>query len=333
MVKIGIISFAHMHAYGYAQCINSLPNAELAGVYDDSPSRGRKMAKGFGVRYCQELKALLSQDMQAVVICSENANHRKFVEAAARAGKHILCEKPLATTMRDARAIVEACEKYNVQCETAFPVRFAPAAQSIKKKLDAKAIGTILAISATNHGKIPPGWFLDKRLSGGGAVIDHTVHNLDLMRWFTGAEPVSVYAEIDTRLHKGIKVDDIGILTIEFSNGMFVTQDASWSRPKSYPTWGDVTMEIISTQGTMSMDVFAQIIQVSSDATMRIKWPCWTDNMDLGLVKDFVDAVENSRPVSITAEDGMRAVEVALAAYRSARTHKPVILSTRPKLN
>jgi len=337
MVKIGIISFAHMHAYSYAHCIKTLPNAELVGVFDENARRGRKMAKQFGTRYFQDLKYLLKQDIQAVVICSENAKHRSFVEAAAKAGKHVLCEKPIATTMADAYTIIEVCQKYDVQCQTAFPVRYASAARSVKAKLDANAIGDVLAINATNRGKMPPGWFTEKKLSGGGAVIDHTVHNVDLIRWFTGAEPVSVYAEIDTRLHKGLKVDDVGILTIEFSDGFFVTQDASWSRPKSYPTWGDVTMEIIGTEGVISLDVFAQVHQVYNDTTMRIEWRNWGDNIDMGLVQDFVDAIEHNRPVSITAEDGVKALEVALAAYRSARMHKavplPIAESVRIKPN
>jgi UDP-N-acetylglucosamine 3-dehydrogenase len=181
-----------------------------------------------------------------------------------------------------------------------------------------------MAIRGTNRGKNPGGWFVDPALSGGGAVIDHTVHVVDLMRWFMGAEVREVYAEVDSLLTES-KVDDCGILTMEFENGVFATLDCSWSRNKTFPSWGDVTLEIIGTEGTLSLDVFAQKLDVYNN-DKGLFHTNWGDDMDSELVGDFVASVRERKAPSVTGEDGMRAVEVARAAYQSAETKYPVTI-------
>jgi len=324
-VRIGMMSFAHMHAFSYAGCVNHIPEAALAGVADDDPDRGRKMAEHFRTKFFPSYQALLEQDVDAVIVCPENIKHKELTLMAAEAGKHVMCEKPLATTVADARAMIDACNKRNVKLMTAFPCRYSPAMVRVKEAVDGGCIGDVLAIKATNHGKMPGGWFIELDKSGGGAVIDHTVHAADLMRWLLRSEPVEVYAEISNLMfHEGY--DDVGQLTITFDNGVFSTLDTSWSRPKSHPFWGDVTLEITGTNGVISMDMFAQNIVHYSDETMRVNWLNWGSNIDYGLVKDFVTSVADDLPVSITGEDGLKAVEVALAAYRSAETGSVVKL-------
>ncbi len=172
---------------------------------------------------------------------------------------------------------------------------------------------------------MPGGWFVEKDKSGGGAVIDHTVHVADLMRWTLRSEPAEVYAEISNSMHHQ-EYDDVGSLTITFDNGVFTTLDTSWSRPKSFPTWGDVTMEITGTNGVVSMDMFAQDFALYSDKTMSASWVGWGSNIDLLMVQDFVSRVAAGEPVSVTGEDGLHAVEVALGAYRSYEAGAPVRL-------
>jgi predicted dehydrogenase len=188
--------------------------------------------------------------------------------------------------------------------------------------IDNGQLGRILAIKGTNRGTNPGGWFLDVSQSGGGAVIDHTVHVVDLMRWFMKAEVREVFAEVDNRFLDET-IDDCGILTFEFDNGVFATLDCSWSRNKTYPTWGDVTLEIVGTEGTLSIDAFAQKLNVY-DNKDGVKWDFYGDDMDEGLIKDFIDAVRTKREPSITGIDGLRAIEVAFAAYESSKTNKSV---------
>ncbi|MGE5623640.1 MAG: Gfo/Idh/MocA family protein, partial [Methanocella sp.] len=168
------------------------------------------------------------------------------------------------------------------------------------------------------HGRMPGGWFVDPDQAGGGAVMDHTVHVVDLMRWFLGREVVSVFAEVGySLLHPGLGIDDAGLLSMELEGGAFATLDASWSRPKTFPTWGDVTMEIVGTSGVLSLDAFAQNVAVYSDLEGRATLDNWGDDMNRALIEDFVESVRTGKPVKITGHDGLKAMEVALAAYRA----------------
>jgi len=325
MAKIAILSFAHMHAFSYAACLNEHPGATLSGIWDDDAKRGKAAAKQFSTKFVPDLAKLLGGDTEGVIICAENIHHRKLVEAAAAAGKWILCEKPLATTVADAKAMIAACKKAKVGLGTAFPCRYVPALLEARKQIQAGDFGEILAASCTNHGQMPPGWFVDPKLAGGGATMDHTVHVADVLRWILGKEFTQVYCESGNQLHKKqIKTDDLGSLHLEMQGGVQVSHIASWSRPKSFPTWGDVTIEFIGTGGVLNIDGFNQKLNVYDDKAMRTEWAYWGDNPDLGLVADFVDAVDQRRAPSITGEDGLRAVEVTVAAYKSVQSGKRV---------
>jgi len=323
MAKVGIMSFAHMHALSYAACLNALPGAELAGIWDDNPKRGKKMAKDFGAKFTANMDKFLAGDMDAVIICSENIKHRPMVEAAAKAGKWILCEKPLATTVADAKAMIATCKKAGVGLGTAFPCRFAPTLIDARAQIQSGAFGEILAISATNHGQCPFDWFVDEKLAGGGATMDHTVHVADVLRWILDKEFTKVYCEKGNLLHKKqFKTDDLGMLNLEMEGGIQVSHIASWSRAQSFPTWGDVTIEFIGTQGVLNVDAFNQKVNLYNDSTMRHTWEPYGDNPDLGLVGDFVNAVDERIAPSVTGEDGLRATEVTVAAYKSAKSGK-----------
>ncbi len=324
-VKIGIMSMAHMHAYSYADAVRSMPNAELAGIADHDTDRAIETATTFETTAFARYADLLRTDIDAVIIGSENVRHRELCEMAADAGKHVLCEKPLATSVEDGQAMIAACRKRQVQLMTAFPCRFSPAMGRLRTTVIDGAAGSILAIRGTNRGRCPFGWFVQTELSGGGAVIDHTVHVTDLMRWLTGSEVVEVYAEISNRMF-GQDFDDTGFLNLRFANGVFASLDTSWSRPKSFPTWGDVTMAVVCDRGTLTLDMFAQNLVLYSDKSGATSWSHWGDNIDRLMLEAFVSAIADGQPVPITGEDGLRAAEVALAAYRSAETGEPVVL-------
>ncbi|MCM3667010.1 Gfo/Idh/MocA family oxidoreductase [Mesobacillus subterraneus] len=323
-MKLAIISFAHMHAFSYAKAIQSYPGAKLAGIYDDDPNRGERAAEDFNTQYYESLDVLLSTDIDAVIITSENSMHKVHTVAAARAGKHVLCEKPLATNIEDSLEMIRTCKENNIILQTAFPVRFSSPVLRAKTIIDSGELGEVLAIKGTNRGTNPGGWFIQPEFSGGGAVIDHTVHVVDIMRWFLKSEVKEVYAEVDNRFVSE-KIDDCGILSMEFDNGTIATLDCSWSRNPSFPTWGDVTLEIVGTKGTLSVDAFAQKIDVFNERGHKYHY--WGDEMDAGLMGDFIESIKEERIPSISGLDGLKALEVALAAYKSSRQKEPIQLS------
>src|SRR3712207_2226093 len=158
--------------------------------------------------------------------------------------------------------MIRASEEVGQQLRVAFPVRYLPAVRQAREIVRSGGLGRVLAVNGTNHGRIPGGWFLDPEMAGGGAVMDHTVHVADALRWLLDAEARSVYAEIGT-FFGAEGIDDGAILTLELEGGViadgaFATIDPSWSRGEGYPTWGDVTLRITGTSGTLEVDAFAQ---------------------------------------------------------------------------
>ena len=329
-LKIGIMSFAHLHGAGYASLLADRPDIELRAA-DENAERGKPIADNFGIPFTGSYAELLDWRPDGIIVCSENAGHRALVEQAAAAGAHVLCEKPLATSLADGRAMIDACDKAGVTLMTAFPVRFAAAVAGVERLAREGALGRIHGIAGTNAGTMPGGWFVDPELAGGGAVMDHTVHVADLMRWILGSEAVEVYAQVNSLLYPDLPVETAGTLAVTFADGTVATIDCSWSRPKAYPTWGGVTLDLVGEEGTASVDAFAETITSYSDGPSRtggqdVRWLSYGSNPDAGMLAEFVAAIREGRPGSPSGWDGYRATEIAFAAYKSVETGQPVRL-------
>ncbi|GBG06878.1 gfo/Idh/MocA family oxidoreductase [Paenibacillus agaridevorans] len=324
-LKIGMISFAHFHAFSFLNALRNLPEVEVTGIYHEIRGRVESLLEQTGIVYFEDYRELLKTDIDAVVICSENVNHAAHTIDAANAGKHVLCEKPLGISVEEMKRMIDACEVNGVQLMTAFPCRYLTAVVEARQAVNRGEIGEIVAIKGTNRGTFPGGWFANPQLSGGGALLDHTVHVMDLMNWFlAGSRVKEVYAYAATLFQEGAEVDDAGMIHMKFDNGVFGVIDTSWSRPKSFPTWGDVTMEIVGTKGVISVDAFAQKNELFSDDIGKGIYSFWGDVSDKYMVKGFVDALLHDKPVPINGLDGLRSAEVALAGYRSVKLGQPV---------
>jgi len=319
-MKAGIMSFAHMHAHAYASQLRARPDAELVAVWDADEARGREAAATYGAAFVADLTEFLSLPLDAVVVCSENARHKEHVVAAARAGKHILCEKPIATSTADAEEMIRVCREEGVSLRIAFPVRHATAARMARDRIRAGELGRILAIRSSNRGKRPGGWFEDPSLSGGGAAADHTVHLTDAIRWMLGDEARRVYAELETSFRDGGTVEDCGVVLLEMRSGTIVSIDPSWSMPDAYPTWGDLAMEIVGERATLTLDLFRQSSRWYASGSAETSWLPWMDDLDEGLIREFVEGVRDGRPPEIAGEDGLRTLEIVEACYASRQT-------------
>ena len=323
-VSIGVLSAAHVHTDAYAGQLADREDVEFAGVVDAEPDRGRETAERHGTEYVEDVDAFLER-IDAGVICSPNVDHREWIDRAAAADVDVLCEKPLATTVENARAIVDRWQESDVRIGVAMPLRFCEPAQRAKETLEAGEIGSVRSISGTNRGQMPGGWFTDPELSGGGAVMDHTVHVVDLVAYLTGETVTEVYAEVDTRFHD-IPVEDVNVLSMQLSDGTSFLLDGSWSKPDSWHTWGDATVELTGSDGAVAVDYTDQSIvhTPASGPDAGVNHVFHGTNTTAALIGDFVDAVRNDREPMTTPDEGLEAVAVVEAAYESAETGGPI---------
>jgi len=325
-VGVAVLSTAHGHADAYADVLADLDDAALVAVADDDADRGRAFADRHGIEYAGEEAACGDAGVDAAIVCAENAAHRRWVEAAAAAGIDVLCEKPLATTAADAAGCVAACEEAGVALGVAMPMRFSEPVRRAKAALDAGELGELRAVVGTNllQRMAADGWFVDPERSGGGAVMDHSVHVVDLVRWLTGEEVAEVYAESGTRFGD-YDVEDVDVLSMELTDGTPVTHDGSWRQPEAWEFWGDVTLRLIGTDGVLEVDCFDQTLTETRDGDdPGVDAVFWGTDPNVGLVRDFVDAVAADRPPAMTGEAGLKEVRVVEAAYESIESGAPV---------
>jgi predicted dehydrogenase len=318
-----MVHFAHFHSYDYAKHLGAMAGVSLAGVADRDADRGREAAARLSTRYFPSVDALLRGAPDAVVVGSENERHEADVVEAASAGVHVFCEKPIATTVAAAQRMIDACRKASVFLQVAFPVRFSPPVERAREIVRKGSIGKVLAANTTNRGRLVRTWFAEPALSGGGAVMDHTVHVVDLLRWFLSDDVVEVFAEAGRLFYPDLACEDAGLLSLKFKKGAIATLDTSWSRLPSYPTWGDVTMRLWGQKGTLDVDAFSQNVAVWGD-TARLEG--WGSNCDEAMMADFVATLRAGKEPSATGHDAMKAVEVTAGAYESIKTGKPVRL-------
>ncbi len=331
MLRMGLLSVAHLHADGYVGALRDLPGVEFVGFADEDQTRGEAFARQHQTHFYPTYQALLADNIDGVVICSENSRHLPLIELAAAARVGILCEKPLATTITDAERAVQVCDQAGVVLKTAFPMRFNAPAMEIHNLITRGGLGTVYAINGTNQGECPHhhrAWFVNPVLAGGGAVADHTVHLADMFRWMLNTEPVEVYAEANHILYADVApdVETGGIVSLKLADGTIATIDCSWSKPPYYPTWGGLAMDVIGSGGLATMNAFQQNLTVYRHSAGRAAFSGWGSNADRAMLEDFAAALRGEESRGASGIDGLRAVAVVMAAYDSIRTGKPVRL-------
>jgi predicted dehydrogenase len=321
-LPVGILSVAHPHSGAYASVLARFDDVAFVGIADEDAERGRSLAAEHGVDY-RDADALLGT-LDAAVVCAANADHEAWVRRAAERGVDVLCEKPLAPTVEGAERIIETVADAGIVCGVAMPLRFSEPAREAATALADGEIGSLRSVVGTNRGQMPGAWFVDPAASGGGAVQDHTVHVVDLVTWLTDKRVVEVYAETAGRLHD-VPVEDVNVLSMELADGTQFTLDGSWSRPETFRTWGDATLELLGEDGRIAVDCFEQTLtRTRDDADPPTDLVHWGSDPDRGLIRDFVDAAREGGQPETTAAEGRDAVAVVAAAYESAERGEPV---------
>ncbi len=326
--KVAVLSFAHGHATGYMRNLAGREDVELVASDPEWPraaeraSRGPDHAKQLGVRYLDGYEEVFGWGPDAVVVCSENTRHRELVERAAAAGTHVLCEKPMATTVPDAEAMLAATQVAGVHLMVAFPVRFSPAFETLRAKIRSGELGTVQSIVGTNNGMLPldRAWFVDPELSGGGSLVDHVVHCADMIDCLLHEQAVSVYAVTNRILYAdtGAPVETGGLVTVTYASGTIATIDCSWSQPRTAATWGGLSLEVVGTNGSVKIAPFGT--HVGGYGADGAIWLPYGPDFDALMIDDFLTAIRTDRRPQPDGGVGVRTTAIMAAAQRSAQT-------------
>ncbi len=326
MLRAGIVGVGTMgrtHASAYMQ----LPNTQLVGFYDAISDAARRVASQFGVQAFDSYEAMLEQ-VDMVDICTPTPTHLPLVLQAASAGKHILCEKPLGRTLEQCEQMIEAAHKAGVTLMPAQVLRFFPEFKQARDLVLAGAVGKPAAIRTRRGGPYPRAandWYADFEQSG-GPILDMVIHDFDWLRWTFG-EVERVFAKALT--FKGLDHIDYALITLRLKSGAIAHVEANWADPGGFKVdfeiAGDAGMIAFDSRLAMPLTVAKQDAGGGGGGVAVPESPLAEDPYMLE-IKHFVDSVQAGQQPSITAEDGMKAVEIALAAIESTRTGKVIRL-------
>jgi UDP-N-acetylglucosamine 3-dehydrogenase len=316
----------------HARIWHELLQTELVGVYDIVAERTNHVADALRCEAAGSLEELLAlPGLDLVSICTDDQRHVAPCVAAAEAGKHILLEKPLATTVADADTIIDACRNNGVTLMVGHVVRFDPRYQVAKQAIDAGEVGDIVQVFGRRNNVVSSGRRIGPRTS---VAFFLGSHDLDLMRWFCGSEVVRVYAESASKVLADIGCEDTIFALLKYANGAVGCLETCWVVPEGVPNTLDARLEVVGSLGRVAVRVGDESLEIAGQERARrpdIAYGPIMNGLQHGALRTqlehFAHCVHNKREPMITPADARAAVEVCQAIHESLRTHQPVNLS------
>ncbi|MCW8174538.1 Gfo/Idh/MocA family protein [Verminephrobacter aporrectodeae] len=326
---IGASTIAAEHMLG---AIRAQAGHEVVAVMSSSAQRGREYARKNAIASVPEsLDALLANpQVQAVYISTTNELHKAQVLAAAAAGKHVLCEKPLALTVADAHEMLAACQAAGVVMATNHHLRNAATHRKMRELIAQGAIGRPLFARVFHAVYLPAhlqGWRLDRPQAGGGVILDITVHDADTLRFLLGAEPVEVVALSQSTALAKQGLEDGVMAVVRFDNGVLAQIHDAFS-VRHAQTGIEIHGESGSLVGRNVMTQHPVGEVVLRDARGETLLPIAHENLYVRGVAAFCAAMRGDGPPAASAEDGVRSLATAVAVLHACKTGQrtPVIL-------
>lgn len=333
---IGTGMIAHFHA----KAIQAMPGGRVVACFNQNYEKAAAFAREYGCRACTDLSDLLAdQEVQIVTICTPSGAHRDPAIEAAKAGKHVVVEKPLEITLERCDEIIAACAKHGVKLCTIFPSRFSPANIALKEAIDSGRFGrltlgdTYVKWWRTQEYYDGGGWRGTWALDGGGAYMNQAIHNVDLLCWLMG-DVAEVTGYTGTLAHERIEVEDVGVACLKFRNGAIGVMEATTA---AWPGLLKKT-EIHGSRGTVIIEQdsilrweFADPKPADDEVRTKLGGSSATsggaaDPKAISFVghqmqlQDFVDAIQAGRAPRVDGAEGRKSVEIILAIYAAART-------------
>ena len=341
MVKVGIIGCGKIAQVRHIPEYLDNPNAKLTGLYDLNLQRAKELAEKYDCKSYESVKEMLADpEIDAVSVCVANHVHAEITIAALKAGKHVLCEKPMATKLKDCQMMVDTAEQMSKKLMIGQNQRFAKAHAEAKKLIERGDIGSVLTFKTTfGHGGPetwsvdagPQNWFFDKKRAAMGAMADLGVHKTDLIQYLlndTVEETTAKVTTLDKKDSNGnlIGVDDNAICIYKMKSGIIGTMTASWT----YYGEEDNSTIIYGTEGMLKIyhdpkycielirkdggKVFYDIDQIQTN-----------DNQTKsGIIDAFVESVENDTEPAVPGKSVLSAMKAIFGSLKSSELGRTV---------
>lgn len=327
-MKVGIIGAGTMgttHAKGWLAT-----DAELIGISAKNQASAQKLAQDCSTRAFDSFEALLDA-VDIIDICVPTDLHKDMVLQAAAAGKHILCEKPIALNLTDAQMMIDACDKAGVRLFIGMVVRFFPQYQLAQSTVASGQLGNLGVIKLKRVAYPPVGdeaWFTKEERSG-GMILDLMIHDFDYARWLAG-NVKRVYAKSIQTNHPNVQAD-YALVTLGFDDGKMALIEGGWAYPEGNFR---IAIDIAGSDGLIewnndtSQTLIPRLKHVQGNKVARVAVPSSANAEDpyTTEIKHAYDAIKHNKPFLVSAQDGLEALRIGLAAKESLQTGQPVFL-------
>jgi predicted dehydrogenase len=324
MFQAGIIGAGYIgeyHARGYA----CLPDVRLAVVVDPDLAKARKLAELYQAETLPDLESLIASNVDLVSICTPTPSHMQIANSLMRAGKHVLCEKPIARTLDQAQSMIDTAHQSGVKFMVAHVSRFEVDHRKAREMLERGEIGDLRmafhAITSPYPSWSAHDWFGDEEKSG-GPIVDLAIHSVDYMLWLFKCPVRRVYA---LGSQKATARNDYVLANLQFANGGLGLVEASWAHPPSAPL--SCRVELCGTNGRIAWD-YDQIdgMQTFIEGQGRRSFVLEGENSFAAEIASFIQCIENDLPSPVPGNEAKEALQVCLAALESLKSGRCVEL-------
>ena len=297
----------------HARVYSELESTELVAICDVNGERAKAVADQFGVKaYTSSSRMLKNEKIEALSVCTWSTKLAEEALKALRAGKHVLVEKPMATYTKQAEKLLEVAEENGLHLTVGFLMRFIPGLQHIREAVESKKIGKLVCATARRVSQWP------ERIGDVGVVKDTAIHDIDVMRFISGEDPIGVYAKTGSMKHRTF--EDYAQIMLTYEDGKSAFIESNWLTP--YKTR---TLTVTGSDAIMRLDYMTQELWIEDPKeNLQPRYP-WQEPLKCEL-QHFADCITEKKKPLITGVDGLKALQIAEAALRSSAKNRAIKL-------
>ncbi len=289
----------------HARVYRELESTNLVAICDVNLERAKAIASQLGVKaYTNSTQMLKNPEIEAVSVCTWSTILAKEALRALHAGKNVLVEKPMATNTKQANALLKTARENGLHLTVGFLMRFIPGLQQIREAVQTKKIGDLVSATAKRVSQWP------ERIGDVGVVKDTAIHDIDVMRFVSGEDPVSVYAKTGNMGHR--QFEDYAQIMLTYESGKTAFIESNWLTP--YKTR---TLNVTGSEAIMRLDYITQELWIENAKETRQPRLAFQEPLKLEL-QHFADCISEKKQPLVSGEDGLKALQIAVAALKSS---------------